>query len=67
MKAFILVSCLALAAARPEAGYSYNRPGGHGGGGFAGGSSIGSSIGLGGGVWNFHVLISLKKIKVIKF
>lgn len=63
MRAFVLLSCfLALAAARPEAGYSYNRPssgGGHssggGGGGFSsggfssGGSSFGGS-GFGGGV-----------------
>lgn len=64
MRAFVLLSCfLALAAARPEAGYSYNRPssggghssGGGGGGGFSsggfssGGSSFGGS-GFGGGV-----------------
>ena len=48
MRVFVLLSCLALAAARPEAGYSYNRPssgGGSGGGGGGGGgySSGGSS------------------------
>ncbi|XP_055536139.1 rRNA 2'-O-methyltransferase fibrillarin-like [Wyeomyia smithii] len=51
MRAFVLVSCcLALASARPEAGYSYNRPssggGSHGGGGGGGG---GYSGGHGGG------------------
>lgn len=56
MRAFVLLSCLALAAARPEAGYSYSRPqsggggGGGGHGGFSGGSSGGhSSGGFGGG------------------
>lgn len=51
MRAFIVLSCLAFAAARPEApigqsGYSYNRPGGSGGitTGFSG-----SSFGIGGG------------------
>uniref|UniRef100_A0A1I8NVT1 DUF243 domain-containing protein n=1 Tax=Stomoxys calcitrans TaxID=35570 RepID=A0A1I8NVT1_STOCA len=49
MKAFILMSCLALAAARPEAGYAYNRPGGSGGGGGGfGGSSGGGGFGGGG-------------------
>lgn len=52
MRAFIVLSCLAFAAARPEApiqsGYSYNRPGGSGGitTGFSGVS--GSSFGIGG-------------------
>lgn len=61
MRAFVLLSCcLALAAARPEAGYSYSRPssgGGHSSGGHGGGSSGGfgfssggSSGGFGGGV-----------------
>lgn len=52
MRAFILLSCLALAAARPEApgGYSYNRPsGGHGGGGHSSGGGHGGSIGGHGG------------------
>ncbi|EJY57581.1 AAEL017015-PA [Aedes aegypti] len=52
MRAFVLLSCcLALASARPEAGYSYNRPstggGSHGGGG--GGYSSGGHGGGGGG------------------
>nr|XP_029733426.1 keratin, type II cytoskeletal 2 epidermal-like [Aedes albopictus] len=51
MRAFVLLSaCLALASARPEAGYSYNRPstggGSHGGGG--GGYSSGGHGGGGG-------------------
>lgn len=62
MRAFVIISCLALAAARPEppSGYSYNRPsggssGGHGGsfgggsGGFGGGSG-----GFGGGISGGH-------------
>lgn len=52
MRAFILLSCLALAAARPEApgGYSYNRPsGGHGGHGGSIGGGHGGSIGGGHG------------------
>ncbi|EDV92795.1 GH18631 [Drosophila grimshawi] len=49
MKTFILMSCLALAAARPEAGYNYNRPGGGGGsGGGSHGGGIGGSGGFGG-------------------
>uniref|UniRef100_A0A182IMM9 DUF243 domain-containing protein n=1 Tax=Anopheles atroparvus TaxID=41427 RepID=A0A182IMM9_ANOAO len=51
MKTFVLVSCcLVLASARPEAGYSYNRPstGGGGGGGSHGGSSHGGGGGGGG-------------------
>lgn len=74
MRAFVLLSCcLALAAARPEAGYSYNRPsnggghssgggGGHSSGGFssAGASSFGGS-GFGGGVLN--VQNEQKKLK----
>lgn len=63
MRAFIVLSCLAFAAARPEAGYSYQRPGGSGGistgfsgvsgssfgiGGHGGGSSFGSSFSSGG-------------------
>lgn len=54
MRAFVLLSCcLALAAARPEAGYSYSRPssgGGHSSGGGGGYSSGGASSGFGGGV-----------------
>ncbi|XP_058443078.1 keratin, type II cytoskeletal 2 epidermal-like [Malaya genurostris] len=59
MRAFVLVSCcLALASARPEAGYSYNRPSsgggshgsGGGGGGYSGGGGHGgSSYSSGGG------------------
>ncbi|XP_053685443.1 uncharacterized protein LOC128735013 [Sabethes cyaneus] len=53
MRAFVLVSCcLALASARPEAGYSYNRPssgGGSHGGGHGGGGGGGYSGGHGGG------------------
>uniref|UniRef100_A0A182N0R4 DUF243 domain-containing protein n=1 Tax=Anopheles dirus TaxID=7168 RepID=A0A182N0R4_9DIPT len=54
MKTFVLLSCcLVLASARPEAGYSYNRPstgGSHGGGGGGGGySSGGGSFTSGGG------------------
>uniref|UniRef100_A0A182Q283 DUF243 domain-containing protein n=1 Tax=Anopheles farauti TaxID=69004 RepID=A0A182Q283_9DIPT len=53
MKTFVLLSCcLVLASARPEAGYSYNRPstgGSHGGGGGGGYSSGGSSFTSGGG------------------
>ncbi len=53
MRAFVLFSCLALAAARPEAGYSYSRPQGHGSsGGSHGGSGFGGhsgSSGLAGG------------------
>lgn len=53
MRAFIVLSCLAFAAARPEAGYSYSRPssggGGHGGGGHSsGGGGISSGGGFGG-------------------
>ncbi|KAL9695262.1 hypothetical protein quinque_014547 [Culex quinquefasciatus] len=70
MRAFVLLSCcLALAAARPEAGYSYNRPsggshgggggggyssGGHGGGGGGGGYSSGGHGGSGGGFSGGH-------------
>lgn len=46
MRALIVFSCLAFAAARPEAGYSYQRPGGSGG--LSGGSSFGHSGGGGG-------------------
>lgn len=49
MRAFIVLSCLAFAAARPEAGYSYSRPssgGGGGGGGGSGGGFGGISTGL---------------------
>lgn len=53
MRAFVLLSCLALAAARPEAGYSYNRPssgGGHSsGGGFSGVSHSSGGGGHSGG------------------
>ncbi|XP_055322741.1 uncharacterized protein LOC129578355 [Sitodiplosis mosellana] len=55
MRAFIVLSCLAFAAARPEApiqsGYSYNRPGGSGGisTGFSGVSGSSFGIGHGGG------------------
>ncbi|XP_035919322.1 RNA-binding protein cabeza [Anopheles stephensi] len=53
MKTFVLLSCcLVLASARPEAGYSYNRPstgGSHGGGGGGGYSSGGGSFTSGGG------------------
>ncbi|KFB39397.1 hypothetical protein ZHAS_00006825 [Anopheles sinensis] len=53
MKTFVLVSCcLVLASARPEAGYSYNRPstggGSHGGGGGGGGYASGGSFTSGG-------------------
>lgn len=53
MRAFIVLSCLAFAAARPEAGYSYQRPGGSGGisTGFSGVS--GSSFGIGHGGSSF--------------
>lgn len=52
MRAFIVLSCLAFAAARPEAGYSYSRPGGSNGissgfSGISGGSSFGSGQGSG--------------------
>lgn len=46
MRAFVLLSCLAIAAARPEAGYSYNRPSS---GGFSGGLSSGGGHSSGGG------------------
>lgn len=51
MRAFIVLSCLAFAAARPEAGYSYQRPGGSGGisSGFSGSSGSSFGIGHGGG------------------
>lgn len=53
MRAFIVLSCLAFAAARPEAGYSYQRPGGSGGisSGLSGIS--GSSFGIGHGGSSF--------------
>lgn len=41
MRALIVLSCLAFAAARPEAGYSYQRPGGSGGLSGISGSSFG--------------------------
>lgn len=47
MRAFIVLSCLAFAAARPEAGYSYQRPGGSGG--ISSGISGSSFGGIGGG------------------
>lgn len=47
MRALIVFSCLAFAAARPEAGYSYQRPGGSGSLSGVSGSSFG--IGHGGG------------------
>lgn len=56
MKTFILMSCLALAAARPEAGYNYNRPGGgggSGGGSHGGGGGLGLGGGFGGGSGGF--------------
>lgn len=51
MRAFIVLSCLAFAAARPEAGYSYQRPGGSGGisSGLSGISGSSFGIGHGGG------------------
>lgn len=51
MRAFIVLSCLAFAAARPEAGYSYSRPGGSGGvsSGLSGISGSSFGIGHGGG------------------
>lgn len=56
MRAFIVLSCLAFAAARPEAGYSYSRPS-LGGGGHGGISSIGgiggSGLGIGHGGSSF--------------
>lgn len=52
MRALIVFSCLAFAAARPEAGYSYQRPGGSGLSGVSGSSfgigHGGSSFGSGG-------------------
>lgn len=48
MRALIVFSCLAFAAARPEAGYSYQRPGGSGLSG-----SSGSSFGIGHGGSSF--------------
>lgn len=48
MRALIVFSCLAFAAARPEAGYSYQRPGGSGGGSSFGHSGGGGSFGHGG-------------------
>lgn len=54
MRAFIVLSCLAFAAARPEAGYSYQRPGSSGGGISSGLSGIsGSSFGIGHGSSSF--------------
>lgn len=47
MRAFIVLSCLALAAARPEAGYSYSRPGGSGGHSTGLSGISGSSFGIG--------------------
>lgn len=48
MRAFIVLSCLAcFAAARPEAGYSYNRPGGSGGVSTGLSGISGSSFGIG--------------------
>lgn len=61
----MLLSCLALAAARPEApgGYSYNRPssggssgGGGGGGGYSNGGSSGKIL------WKFQKLQILGKV-----
>jgi hypothetical protein len=50
MKLFILMSCLALAIARPEAGYLYNNPsGGQVGGGFGAGVSFDTGFSNGGG------------------
>lgn len=52
MKALLVISFLSIVSARPEAGYSYNRPGGSGGGfgsGSEGGFGGGSSGGFGGG------------------
>jgi len=51
------MSCLALAAARPEAGYNYNRPGG--GGGSGGGSGGGLGGGFGGGSHTQSVISSI--------
>ncbi|KAJ3651571.1 hypothetical protein Zmor_017602 [Zophobas morio] len=55
MKPFVLLTTLvALASARPEAGYSYSPPSSSygapsgGGGGFGGGSGIGGGFGGGG-------------------
>lgn len=51
MRAFIVLSCLAFAAARPEAGYSYSRPSG---GIVSSGSGVsGSSFGIGHGSGSF--------------
>lgn len=49
---------LALASARPEAGYSYNAPSGGGGGGHGGGGGgFGGGIGGGGGkFFRSHVI-----------
>lgn len=60
MRGFILLAIVAVASARPEAGYSYRAPGGHSGGGHAGhghsshghsshGSSFGGGASFGGG------------------
>lgn len=53
MRGFILLAIVAVASARPEAGYSYRAPGGHSGGhvGHVGHavSGGGASIGHGGG------------------
>lgn len=52
MRAFVMLSCcLAVAMARPEAGYAYNRPssgGGHSSGGSSGGYSSGGGFSSGG-------------------
>lgn len=53
MRAFIVLSCLAFAAARPEAGYSYQRPGGSGGIGSGLSGISGSSFGIGHGGSSF--------------
>lgn len=61
MRAFIVLSCLAFAAARPEAGYSYQRPGGISSGGISSGgisgisgSSFGHGSSLGSGLGGGH-------------
>lgn len=75
MKALLVISYLAIVSARPEAGYSYNRPGGSGGGfgggsggGFGGGSGGGfggGSGGFGGGGGGGGFSTGKKKIKLI--
>lgn len=74
MRALIVFSCLAFAAARPEAGYSYQRPGGSGLSGVSGSSfgigHGGSSFGSGGvcvcAIILLFVLFSFQRTKANK-